>query len=59
MTSLNNLPDEKDTLIAIYCASGHQGVTVLMMLHLIDHTNVSNLGSGMNAWTAAELPVVE
>jgi rhodanese-related sulfurtransferase len=29
-----------------------------MPLHMTDYTSVRNLGGGMNAWAAAELPVV-
>jgi rhodanese-related sulfurtransferase len=57
MTSLDQLPAEKDAPIVIYCASGHRGSMAAMALRLLGYTDVSNLGGGLNAWKAAKLPV--
>lgn len=56
--SLDKLPD-KAAPIVILCQSGHRGAVGMMALRMIGYTDVSNLGGGMNAWTAAELPVVK
>jgi rhodanese-related sulfurtransferase len=58
MTSLDQLPAEKDAPIVIYCASGHRGGMAMMALRLMGYTDVSNLNGGLGAWKAAKLPVV-
>lgn len=57
--SLAQLPADKAAPIVILCQSGHRGAIGLMYLRLTGYTNVRNLGGGMNAWVAAELPVVQ
>jgi rhodanese-related sulfurtransferase len=57
LTSLDQLP-AKDQPIVITCQSGHRGSIALMALRMLGYTNVRNLGGGINAWTAAELPLV-
>lgn len=57
LTSLDQVPAEKDARIVVYCASGHRGAMAEMALYLLGYTNVSNLGGGMGAWKAAGLPV--
>jgi rhodanese-related sulfurtransferase len=56
MANLTQLPD-KQAEIVIYCASGHRGAMGLMALKMLGYANVRNLGGGLNAWVAAELPV--
>ncbi|PKN91896.1 MAG: hypothetical protein CVU44_16525 [Chloroflexi bacterium HGW-Chloroflexi-6] len=58
LTSLDQLPAEKDAPILIYCASGHRGGMALMALRLLGYTDVTNLAGGLNAWKAAQLPVM-
>ena len=58
LTSLDQLPAEKDAPILIYCASGHRGGMALMTLRLMGYTDVTNLNGGLNAWKAAKLPVM-
>lgn len=58
LTSLDQLPAEKDAPILIYCASGHRGGMALMALRLLGYTDVTNLNGGLNAWKAAQLPVM-
>lgn len=58
ITKLGELP-AKDAPIVLTCASGHRGGIALVALYTLGYTNVRNLGGGMNAWIAAQLPVVE
>jgi rhodanese-related sulfurtransferase len=58
-TRLGELPKEKDAPIVVLCKSGHRGAIALMALSMNGYTNVRNLGGGINAWIAAELPVVK
>jgi rhodanese-related sulfurtransferase len=57
MTSLDQLPAEKDAPVVIYCASGHRGAIAMMAMRLMGYTNVLNLGGGLGAWKAAKMPV--
>jgi rhodanese-related sulfurtransferase len=57
-TKLDQLPD-KAAPVVLVCASGHRGGIGLIALKMIGYTDVRNLGGGMGAWTAAELPVVK
>lgn len=57
MANLDMLP-EKDAKIVIYCKSGHRGAMAAQALLMNGYTNVVNMGGGIGAWTAAELPVV-
>ena len=54
--SLDQLP-AKDESIVVLCKSGHRGSLALAGLRTLGYENVTNLGGGMNAWVAAELPV--
>jgi rhodanese-related sulfurtransferase len=58
MTSIDQLPADKDAQIVIYCASGHRGAMGLMALRMLGYTNVTNLGGGLGAWKNANLSVV-
>ena len=57
--SLAQLPADKAAPIVVTCKSGHRGGMTMMYLNFLGYTNVRNLGGGMNAWIAAELPVVK
>jgi len=57
--NLAQLPADKAAPIVIMCASGHRGALAQMYLQFLGYTNVRNLGGGLNAWIAAELPVVK
>jgi len=52
------LPQDKDTAIVVYCQTGYRGGIATVALNLLGYTNVRNLAGGLNAWKAAELPVV-
>jgi len=57
--NLAQLPADKTAPIVVTCKSGHRGGMAMMYLNFLGYTNVRNLGGGMNAWVAAELPVVK
>lgn len=57
--NLDQLPTDKAAPIVVTCKSGHRGGIVMLYLNFLGYTNVRNLGGGMNAWIAAELPVVK
>jgi len=58
-TRLNELPQDKATPIVVLCKSGHRGALALIALRMIGYSNVSNLAGGLNAWVAAQFPVVK
>jgi rhodanese-related sulfurtransferase len=49
----------KDAPVVLVCQSGHRGGIGLIVLRMLGWTDVRNLNGGMNAWVAAELPVVK
>jgi rhodanese-related sulfurtransferase len=57
LDKLDQLPDDKDAAIVIYCASGHRGSMAMFALNMLGYTNIRNLGGGLNAWKGAGLPV--
>jgi rhodanese-related sulfurtransferase len=57
--NLTSLPADKAAPIVTVCRSGHRGAIAMMYLQALGYTNVRNMAGGMNAWTAAELPVVK
>ncbi len=56
---LDKLPEDKDAPLAIYCGSGQRSGMTLPALVLLGYTKVTNLGGGLNAWVAAEMPVAK
>ena len=54
--NLSQFPD-KAAEIVVLCQSGHRGAIALMALRMLGYETVRNLGGGVNAWAAAELPV--
>lgn len=58
LDNLGKLPQDKTAPIFIYCTSGHRGSMALMALRLMGYTDVTNMNGGLNAWKAANLPVV-
>lgn len=57
--NLAQLPADKAAPVVVLCQSGHRGAITMMYLRMIGYTEVRNLAGGMNAWVAAELPVVK
>jgi rhodanese-related sulfurtransferase len=58
-TQLDKLPKDKTAAIVVLCKSGHRGALAEMALRMNGWTNVRNLGGGLSAWVAAQLPVVK
>ena len=58
MANLALLPD-KTAKTVVYCKSGHRAAIATQALIQNGFTNVLNLGGGMGAWLAAELPTVQ
>lgn len=50
---IDQLPDEKDKPIAIYCRSGRMSGIVAKQLAENGYTNIYDLRGGMNAWTSS------
>jgi rhodanese-related sulfurtransferase len=57
LTQHLDLLPAKDAPIVVVCGSGHRSAVAMTALNLLGYTNVRSMLSGMNAWTAAELPV--
>jgi len=57
--SLKLLPEDKDAIIGIYCKGGHRSAMALVLLHQLGYDNAIVMAGGMDAWVAAEYPVVE
>jgi len=55
----DKLPADKAAPVVLICASGHRGMMSIVALNLLGYTNVKNLAGGVNAWKAANLPVVQ
>jgi rhodanese-related sulfurtransferase len=56
LKNLDKLPG-LDSAIVVYCTAGHRGGIVMAALKALGYKNVRNIGGGLNAWVAANLPV--
>ncbi|CAN8140787.1 rhodanese-like domain-containing protein [Thiomicrorhabdus sp. 6S2-11] len=54
---VNQLPQDKDAPILVYCLSGGRSSRAAMTLVKNGYTAVNNLRGGITAWKAAGLPV--
>lgn len=59
LADMTLLPADKAAPVVLACQSGHRGGFGLMILRMLGWTEVRNLGGGVNAWAAAELPLVK
>ncbi len=57
--SLAKLPENKTAPILTYCAVGYRGGMSVITLRSWGYTNVRTIKGGLNAWTAANLPVTK
>ncbi len=57
MSYVDELPEDLDANIVVYCKGGHRGNMAAMMLRTLGYTNVRNLAGGFLAWAGAEYAV--
>jgi len=57
MSYVDQLPENKDANIVVYCGVGHRGNIAATMLRTLGYTNVRNLSGGVGGWTTANLPL--
>ena len=55
---LDELPEDKDELIHLYCRSGNRSVEAANTLLGLGFTNIIELKSGINGWKDAQKPVL-
>lgn len=51
------LPADKNTIIGVYCKSGHRSTLALVFLQNLGYKNAISMDGGFDAWKAAGYPV--
>lgn len=54
----DELPEDKDELIHLYCRSGNRSVDAANTLIDLGYTNIVELKTGINGWKEANKPVL-
>lgn len=54
----DELPEDKDELIHLYCRSGNRSVDAANTLIDLGYTNIVELKTGINGWKEASKPVL-
>lgn len=57
--SLDKLPEDRNTIIGIYCKAGHRSTLALSFLHQLGYKNAINISGGITAWRKAGYPVAK
>jgi rhodanese-related sulfurtransferase len=57
MANVENLPEDKDATIVVYCGSSYRAGIAKIMMDLLGYTNVRNLVGGIGGWISADLPL--
>jgi rhodanese-related sulfurtransferase len=55
---VNELPEDKDELIQLYCRSGNRSIDAANTLIDLGYTNIVELKTGINGWKEANKPVL-
>ena len=56
--NLAQLPEDRNTIIAVYCKAGHRSTLAMTMLHQLGYKNAISMSGGMVDWQKADYPVV-
>lgn len=56
--SLDQLPEDLNAPIVVYCAAGHRGAIGMTVLQMLGYTNVRNMAGGFGGWLSAGYPTV-
>lgn len=53
------LPADKNSIIAIYCKSGHRSTLALTLMHQLGYKNAISMSGGWEGWHKAGYPVAQ
>ncbi|MCF6317341.1 MAG: rhodanese-like domain-containing protein [Marinosulfonomonas sp.] len=56
--NLARLPEDRNTIIAVYCKAGHRSTLAMTMLHQLGYKNAISMSGGMTDWQKADYPVI-
>jgi rhodanese-related sulfurtransferase len=54
----DELPEDRDTPLAVYCRSGNMSADAVTDLETLGYTDIVELEGGFNAWTAEGRPLL-